>query len=137
MDFDAGTVAGWVGTAFGAIWIFYKEIYKKNQDAKLERNKAITEADIERQKHKDILNKDTQTTTLESYTKLNEKVFGLFESYLSDMKKEITEIRSDVTMIKNFSDMFDKQLDEISNLIIKIDTKLEASDIRRKKEEEK
>jgi len=114
-------VVGWLGAAMGGVWIFYKEIYKKQIEARLDKSKAVTESQIERQKNKDILEGESQKMTLEAYTKLNEKVFDLFQNHLSTMDRDLGELKSDIRTISNFCDGFDRSLDEITNKHIKLE----------------
>lgn len=136
MDLTTGELVGYIGTAAGAIFIWYKEIYKKKQEARLAKQEKLTEADIRRQENKDRLDRDAQQVTLEAYTELNVQVFDLFKTYLSEMKKDLVETKADVNTIKNFCDGFDRQQDEITNKVNEISIKLEASEIKQNKEKD-
>ena len=104
---------GWIVGGIGAVWIGYKEWWLKRQDAKIEKGKIITEAQIDRDKAKDILESNTQKTTLEAYTNLNDKVFGLFETIVGNMQGKVDKIEQDTSTLRNFADTFDKAHDEI------------------------
>ena len=116
MEFTSDLI-GWGVGVLGAAWIFYKEVYLKKQDAKIEKGRAMTELDIDRQKAKDQLENTTQQTTLEAYTKLNEKVFGMFENYMTAIQKDVSHIKSVTTHNKNMMDKFERDHEEILNAV--------------------
>lgn len=118
-EFTSIEIVGLLGSALGAGWIFYKEVYKKNQESRIANKKALSEADIL-----------AQQNILQAYTKLNDNVFDLFKTYLTDMRKDLVETKADVTVVKNLADMSDRQHDDIITKINEISIKLEAASIR-------
>tara|TARA_B100000497_G_scaffold10629_1_gene11913 strand:+ start:111 stop:530 length:420 start_codon:yes stop_codon:yes gene_type:complete len=137
MDITIGELLGYIGTTIGAIFIWYKEVYKKKQEARLAEREKLNAADIRRQENKDKLDMDAQQVTLAAYTELNGQVFDLFKTYLSEMKKDLVETKAEVNTIKNFCDGFDRQLDEITNKVNEIAIKLEAAKISQPSNEKK
>lgn len=109
----AGQWIGWVIACVSAIWIFWKEVIQKRINAQVERDAAVTTADIDRLKHKDLTESAALKDILTAYTKLNDNVFSLFEEYLTNVRKDVSAIKADVRIIKNFQDMFDRNFDEV------------------------